>query len=328
MLQKSFLVQMTRIGCLGSVVLAPAFTATMAMAQADPGVDPGQQSSAVTPAPDSTPTATPTTGSDAALAGAVSTSDVSALASVTAATQTVDPGQAHAALNNLAGQALVDMSGQLNLMSTLDSIQANINQAMNITIGGTLGTDGAVSGGNSYTVHPGQLLSPAEFTALSQVQLTGVQSLLVNDLGQAAGGFATFTPDTVHSITSLVVPQNVNLNLVGFNSNNPFNIINSGDSSQILGAVNLFDTTAGATGHLNVTSSLTLGSGSLLSGYLPDNGLFSSFFPLSSLILNIGGDLLNGGSILSPGLLSVTTGGNIDNLAGASMQGANLALSA
>src|SRR5207248_1469991 len=82
-----------------------------------------------------------------------------------------------------------------------------------------------LSGGTKSTVAPGQLLTPAQYMAVSQVLQNGNQTLTLNAQGVATGGFATLTPQQVSAgLQSLVLPSSVSIAGLGFNNKTPLQV--------------------------------------------------------------------------------------------------------
>jgi hypothetical protein len=201
-------------------------------------------------------------------------------------------------------------ANHLDLHSETANIAANNTHPANIVIGGELGTTGTVTGGESYSVNPGQLVTQAQYLALQQVLATGSQTLLIGGNGAASSGFATLTPAATASLASLSIPANVAVHSIGFSADSPFNVTGSGN---IQGALYAMQTGAGVSAVLNF-GSLNVGASGLISGYLPSVlGSNSSFFASSGLDINVVHNLVNSGTITTPGTLSVNTGGSIFN---------------
>lgn len=202
------------------------------------------------------------------------------------------------------------LSGNVDLTSTTASMTTKATDAITINVGGSVGSNGAVQGGTSTTILPGQLLTPAQYIAVQQILYTGQQTLMIGSDGSAVGGFANLRPSYASNIGSLTVPQNVAINTIGFDSNSPLNIAGN---LNILGSIYTLQNAPNITSVLN-SANMTLGSGALLSGYLPTNfNILGNVFASGGLSLNITNNLLNQGTITTPGTLNITTGGNIVN---------------
>lgn len=185
-----------------------------------------------------------------------------------------------------------------------------------ILIGGQLDSNGQITGASSMSVTRGMLLTPAQNAALWQSNM-GTQHLLISDTtsnyGAAIGGTAQISSHWASNVSSLVVPQNVAVNLVGFGNSNPINV--SG-SSNILGSLFATQNQPDLTSTLNFANNLNIGAGALLSGSLPNNlaglsvvGLFSSL----NLNLNVLGNFTNNGTVAVPGDLNLNVGGTLTN---------------
>ena len=157
-------------------------------------------------------------------------------------------------------------SKNLNFSSTQATVAAS--RAGTITVGGQVGATGLVQGGTVMSITPGTLLTPAMNAALWQSITGGNQHLLLNAAGAATGGAAKVNSSWASNLSSLVVPQGVTVNAVGFNASHPLNIAGA---ANILGSVYTLQNSAGLTAVLNAGSNLNIGSAGLLSGNLPAN---------------------------------------------------------
>lgn len=202
------------------------------------------------------------------------------------------------------------LAGNIDLGSTTASMTTKATDPVTINVGGTVGTSGAVQGGASTTILPGQLLTPAQYMAVQQILYTGQQTLLIGTDGSAIGGFANLRPNYASNIGSLTVPQNVSINTIGFDSNSPLNV---------LGGLNIFGSVYTLQNAPNITSvlnsgNLNIGSGALLSGYLPTNAnILGNIFASGGLSLNVLNNIVNQGTITTPGTLNIAAGGNVVN---------------
>jgi YVTN family beta-propeller protein len=215
----------------------------------------------------------------------------------------------------------------LDLSSSQATVAARNTTPVIIQVGGAV-RNGSINGSLTQLINPGQLLTPAQFLAVNEV-LRGGQTLLLNNLGQATGGYANVSAAHVQQLGSIAVPQNVALNAIGFNAGTPLNV--SGNVN-VLGAIHTLQTAANTGSVLNV-GNLNIGSGGLLSGNLPAGlNLGSSIFPSASMTVNVENHLTNMGTIASPGNLTVVAGGSITNQtvsnAPATMAAQNINLSA
>ncbi|MBY0549005.1 MAG: S-layer family protein [Candidatus Obscuribacterales bacterium] len=202
----------------------------------------------------------------------------------------------------------------LDLTSTSATLTANLEAPLSIQVGGSLDTTGAVTGGSIASILPGQLLTPAQALVVSQIASTGFQSLVIAEAGHAIGGFANLHADTLSALNSIVVPQNVSLNSIGFTASNPLTVLGA---VNIAGSLNALQTAPGITSALNF-GSLNLTPGGMLSGYLPTSyTLPGNFFSSQGLNLNVIGNLSNlGGTITTPGHLEIMAGSVINQSLG------------
>ena len=120
----------------------------------------------------------------------------------------------------LAPQASNPSTIDLDLTSSAATITANIKSPVVIQVGGTLGTNGVVTGGITQTVNPGQLVTPSFYAALQQVVHTQSQHIIINAAGSASGGYVRLTPNIVSHLSNLNVPANVSVLNIGFTNTN------------------------------------------------------------------------------------------------------------
>ncbi len=222
----------------------------------------------------------------------------------------VQPVQLTLGTNNVYSSGL-----GLDLSSTQATIAAPITQPVTITVGGSMDVSGSVVGGNALTIHPGQLLTPSQYVALTQVVGQGNQSIVLTDSGVSQSGSLTLLASQTGELSSLVLPTNVVLSGVGFSASDPFVV--SGSTS-ILGSFFALQNTASTEsilnfGNLTVSGLLTANAAALpalsLGSPLQSSGLFSS----SGLTINTVGFLNNSGVISSPAFLNINTGGSFTN---------------
>lgn len=200
----------------------------------------------------------------------------------------------------------------LNLSSTNASLTAPNNAPVQIVTGGQLDAHGNITGGTPVTIAPGQMLTPAQYLAVTNVlnAASQTQSIIVSPTGTAAGGAASLQPSQLASATQLVVPQGVNLQVVNYTSSTPFNV--SG-SALIQGTLTALQQQAGTTSFLNF-GSLTIAPGGMITGYLPTTMTSTANLYASSLNLNVVGALVNQGTITSPGNLNITAASVVNAL--------------
>ena len=195
----------------------------------------------------------------------------------------------------------------LDLSSSKANVIAPNSSPTTILAGGEI-KNGRITGGANLLVSPGQLLTPAQYLAVSGAA-GGQQTLQLNMAGQATGGYAVYSGHSAQ-LTSLIVPQNVSLNAIGFYSGNPLAV--SGIAN-IYGSLFALQTASNLTAVLNVKD-LSIFAGGLLSTSLPDGtNLGSGVFASNGLRINVLNNLTNLGTIASAGDLSIAAGGSITN---------------
>lgn len=175
-------------------------------------------------------------------------------------------------------------------------------------------------------VSAGQLLTPAQFLALSQVLSSGSQSLQLSTDGAAIGGSFSLPGSIASSISSLTIPQNVT-GIHDFANNAVFNLSGNFTNSGLFYAVSSNSAITNATvSALNISNLL----GASITTNLPGSGLagFGSMPLVSNLSLSLLAtqNILNQGSITSAGNLSLVAGGSITNAS--SLAGINAVLQA
>ena len=157
-------------------------------------------------------------------------------------------------------------------------------------------------GGQSQSIAPGQLLTPAERVAVYQVMHGGSQNIVVGANGAAAGGSLNISVNFAQHLGSLTIPTGVTvydkaaqLNLSGnlTNSGNLLAVVGNADKTSAISALNIFNQ-QGA-----VISSL--------------NNLNLSLSATQSII--------NGGTISSAGSFSANAGQSITNALPAGIAG-------
>jgi hypothetical protein len=175
-------------------------------------------------------------------------------------------------------------------------------------------------GRDNRTVSPSDLLTAAEYVALSQVLSSGEQSLKVGRLGNAVGGSLDLSAHVSGQIANLLVPRGVTavqdfgaaqaLNIGGnlTNAGRLFAVSsNSSVTTAIINADNIFNQ-----------------RGALISSVLPRGGLsgYENLVANLNLSLNALTDIVNQGTISSAGNLSMTAGGSMINSLPAGVTGA------
>jgi hypothetical protein len=176
-----------------------------------------------------------------------------------------------------------------------------------------------VVGGVQQAVNPTDLLTPAEYLALTQVLGGGQQTLQIGQTGNAIGGTINLSTFAQNPLGSLLIPQGVtaihdfgqagNLSVLG-------NLTNSGTLYAISTNPNI---TAGTFNAANIFNNQS----ALLSSMLPTGGLqgFNSAISSLSLTLNAVQNIINAGQILSSGNLTAIAGGSIVNALPAGITG-------
>ncbi|TXI33654.1 MAG: hypothetical protein E6Q53_02695 [Candidatus Moraniibacteriota bacterium] len=230
-----------------------------------------------------------------------------------------DPPNSIATITSASGN-LFSAGTNLDLTSSVDTLQAPLTQPVFITVGGSLGSTGEVVGGTQVQVNPGQLLSPAEYVAVTQVLQHGVQNIILTGDGSAQGGYFSLQAGHTGSLGGLVLPQNVVLDTVGFTAASPFSVTGA---TSILGTLYAMQSDGGVSsvlnfGNLTVTGVLTgdASSRALTSPFLPN------YFSSSGLTVSTAGFLQNYGTISSAGNLTINAGTsffNAGNLSAASV---------
>ncbi len=203
----------------------------------------------------------------------------------------------------------------LDLSSTQATIAAPISQPVTITVGGSMNVSGSVVGGTALTIHPGQLLTPSQYVALTQVVGQGNQSIVLTDSGVSQSGSLTLLANQTGALSSLVLPTNVVLSGVGFSASNPFVV--SGSTS-ILGSFFALQNSSSTAsilnfGNLTVSGLLTANAAALPTVSLGSAANGSSLFSSSGLTINTVGFLNNSGVISSPAFLNINAGGSFTN---------------
>lgn len=217
---------------------------------------------------------------------------------------------------SLAGSLELPHAFGLNLASHEAVLNANINQSMELTVGGFLGADGNIVGGIKQTITPGQMVTAAQYAALEQIEMTGQQTLVITRCGKAVSGLITLVAGEIGGLTSVHVPTRVVLNTIGFTDTNPLNVTGA---AQVNGSLYALQQANNVTSNLQL-GSLNVGGRGLITDRLSNQNLFNNIFASNGLTLNILGDLTNQGTINSSGTLSIYSGGEIANLGTANHQ--------
>ncbi len=209
----------------------------------------------------------------------------------------------------------------MDLSSTEASMAAQNAQPVNIYTEGALGANGAITGGVAQTVNPGQMVTPAQYMAISQIMSGLEQTLVLSAAGAAAAGFASVSPATMSVLESLHIPVGVSLNSIGFNAASAFNVAGA---ATVNGALYAIQQNQAATAVLNL-GSLLVGPGAMLTTNLPSySAMLGNVLASSGLTMNIAGSMTNYGTIATSGPLSVLAGGAIYNQTLAGMPQASM----
>ena len=206
---------------------------------------------------------------------------------------------------------LTRLPSNMDLSSTSASILAPNHSPVNIFTGGKANSNGTIYGGTLLSIIPGQLLTPAQYLAVQET-MRGAQTLQIGQYGQAIGGYTSVYSFGIRNqkLESIVVPQNVSMNMIGFGLAKPLDVL--GDVS-VLGHLYALQNMP------NVSSAFRIGNlevkaGASISGSLPSNfDLGRNAFASNGLNLTVLHDFTNMGSISTPGVLSVNAGGSISN---------------
>lgn len=193
----------------------------------------------------------------------------------------------------------------LNLSSTNATLIAPNTEAIQIITDGHLDHQGIVTGGTQTTVDPGQLVTPAQFLAVTSALNSQSQSILVTSTGIASGGAAILLPSHLTNASQLIVPEGVNLHLVNFDASNPFNVAGN---ALIQGTLTALHDQPGQTSFFNF-GSLTIAPTGLFTGV----SSLANFYG-SSLNINVATTLVNQGSIVSPANLNITAASVVNAL--------------
>ena len=196
----------------------------------------------------------------------------------------------------------------LDLSSTIATLTSRNSTPISVLIGGRE-SGGNITGASSQVIKPGQLVTPAEYVAVFEA-LHGNQTLLLGPQANAIGGAFSLSSNYVQNLSSLTVPKNVTLDAIGFTSAKPLNV--SGNINDY-GSIFTLEKVPSAAASINATN-VNIGSGALLSGQSESSNTRAiSLYDSDGLNLNLSDSLVNNGSIVSSGKLSITAGGGITN---------------
>lgn len=164
------------------------------------------------------------------------------------------------------------------------------------------------SDGSSSPIVAGQLLTPAEFVALSQVlQPGGQQTIVVAATGNAVGGSVNLAQFS-NNLATLHIPQGVIA--VSDAAAGPLSISGNLTNS---GSLYALSTNSAITSAVISASNIFNSQGALLTSILPSGGLtgFGNAISGLNLSLNAVNDIINAGTISSAGSLNMSAGGSI-----------------
>lgn len=201
----------------------------------------------------------------------------------------------------------------LDLSSATASIAAPISAPIIIHVGGSIDAQGAVTGGASVTITPGQMITPSQYVAITQVIEHGSQNIVLASNGSADSGTLSLSASQTGTLSSLVLPSHVSLGGIGFGTSNPLSVTGQTDISGSLFALQTAPDLASVFnfGSLSI-SGLVSGNASqfpVLGSTYSSSGLFSS----AALNLNTQGSFQNSGIINSVGQLNISSGSTFSN---------------
>ncbi len=179
--------------------------------------------------------------------------------------------------------------------------------------------------GAPVPVVAGQLLTPAEFVALSQVlQPGGNQSIVLAGTGAAIGGTVSLAGFANH-LSNLHIPTGVTV--ISDAAAGPLNISGNLTNS---GALYAISTNTAYTSALISASNIFNTQGALLTSILPTGGLAGFGSAISGLHLSLTAvhDIINAGTISSAASLTMSAGGSIVNALPMGISGAQPVLQA
>jgi hypothetical protein len=160
-------------------------------------------------------------------------------------------------------------------------------------------------GGNIRNVQQGELVTPAQLTAINQIATTGRQTIILDNSGTAIGG--TVQVPTNQSLSSLVIPNNVTA-LVDFSHQDSLSVIGT-----LINHGNLYAFSTANNLSTIFADNLINNRGATVSTILPP-GLVTHSLPSFDLNISVIDAVRNAGTISSSGNLSIYAGsGNIAN---------------
>lgn len=173
--------------------------------------------------------------------------------------------------------------------------------------------------GVQKAINPTDLLTAAEFAALSQVINGGQQTLQISGAGNAIGGTVNLSALAQGPLAGLLVPQGVTA-VHDFAQLSALNVLGNLTNSGTLYAVSSNSAVTSAVFNAN---NIYNNQGGVLTSILPSGGLLGLNSLLGNLNLNLNaiGDIINAGTIASAGSLTATAGGSIINALPAGLNG-------
>ena len=207
----------------------------------------------------------------------------------------------------VTGTAAGSAPTNLDLSSVTASMASKNKSPVNIQVGGSV-VNGKVTGGSQVTILPGQFVTPAQYAAIFGA-MRGSQTLLLDPSGAAAGGSLNLSSKYVQNLSGLSVPGGVQINAIGYNTATPLNVMGN---LNITGSMYTLQNAPNIMSVLNM-GNLNIGVGGLLSGYLPAGMSIAGLYSSAGMRLNVAGNVLNQGTITTPGALNIIAGGTITN---------------
>jgi YVTN family beta-propeller protein len=200
--------------------------------------------------------------------------------------------------------SIIFLSSIVSPVALAATISGNLSSTRQVDAATAAGTIHV--GTHNVAIQSGQLITPAEAVALSQIISTGHQSLILGAAGNAVGGSVNITGQ---SLSSLVIPTGVKVldNVAGSSLTLTGGLINSG-------SLFLYSTSSGASTASLTAADIINEKGGLLSSVVPASllaGLTS--IPALSLNLSALNNLINAGIISSSGGINLTAGNSITN---------------
>jgi hypothetical protein len=192
----------------------------------------------------------------------------------------------------------------LDLSSSSASYTANISSPVNINVGGS-----------ALMVSPGQMLTPAQYAAVTQVLNSGNQSIVLNANGAATGGNVHIESFLSSPLQNLVIPSGVTaLQNVGL-----VNSLNLTGNLTNAGTLQFFSNNPAA--NLATINANNIFNTGLITSMLPVGGIAGANNAISNLGLNINAvnQVFNSGTISSAANLNIVAGGAVTNAANAAM---------